>query len=513
MQHGAELTRLRADRKRQSAPAVDQAAWQRPVKTVQSPDGPRRPNLYPPMKTFLFFRPALRWRIGCLIVALGALILRGTEAPTWRAGSAVADITPKTNLWLGGYAARVRPAEGIAQPLHAKALALVDAGGHRMVIVTVDAIGVTRTLRQTLEGTLAQSYQLQPHEFVLNASHTHSGPEYRPARVPDDGRGSVAAGQAYAESLEKAIHALVGQALAGLQPARLSYARARAGFAMNRRLPQPNAEPTNAPNPDGPVDPDVPVLRVEDSAGQLRAVLFGYACHNTTLTQTSYRFCGDYAGYAQEYLEADRPGVVAMFLNGASGDQNPYPRGTIELARTHGRTLATAVEAALTTKARPLTGPLSSRRSEIALRYGPPPTRAEFERRLASKDKLEAAHARRMLDRLDRDGKLPESYPYPIHVLSFGRDLTVIALSGEVVVDYSLRLKRELGGSAAVWVAGYCNDVMGYIPTEKVLREGGYEGASAMRLGIHPGPWASGLEDQIVGTARELAAAGRRDRD
>lgn len=79
-----------------------------------------------------------------------------------------------------------------------------------------------------------------------------------------------------------------------------------------------------------------------------------------------------------------------------------------------------------------------------------------------------------------------------------------MAMGGEVVVDYSLRLKKELAGPA-VWVAGYSNDVMGYIPSRRVLEEGGYEAGGAMLYSpTHPGPWAPALEEQIVGTIHEL---------
>src|SRR5262249_5442179 len=149
---------------------------------------------------------------------------------------------------------------------------------------------------------------------------------------------------------------VVGQAIDRLAPARLDYLHARAGFAMNRRRPTPRGY-ANAPNSEGPVDQDVPVLRVTDAEGKaLRALLFGYACHNTTLS--FYQFCGDYAGFAQQYLQEAHPEAVALFMSGCGGDQNPYPRGTIELCRQHGRTLATAVEAALGTVPRPIAGPL-----------------------------------------------------------------------------------------------------------------------------------------------------------
>lgn len=430
------------------------------------------------------------------------------QAPmTWRAGAAAVVITPESSMWMAGFGSRTKPSEGIVQNLNAKALALADAQGGRFVFVTLDLVGVTRSMRKSLENRLAQSYQLRPEQFVLTASHTHCGPELREFKVPPGASesGPAALIPAYRAALENKIHALVGEALNNLAPARVAYTRARAGFAMNRRRPQKNGGYTNAPYADGPVDHDVPVLRVDGADGHLRVVLFGYACHNTTLS--FYQFCGDYAGFAQEYLQADHPGAIALFMTGCAGDQNPYPRGTVALAQAHGRTLATAVEAALFTTSTPLTGSLRSAYNEIDLRYGPPPSRAEFEALLASKDKLEAAHARRMLDRIVQDGALPASYPYPVQVVQLGSELKLIALGGEVVVDYSLRLKRQFGGPGSVWIAGYSNDVMAYIPSERVLREGGYEGGAQMRHSEHPGPWATGLEEQIVAKVTELERA------
>lgn len=449
----------------------------------------------------LFFRCACLLLAGVAPYALGA---GDPDDGSWRAGVASTVITPTSNLWLAGYAARVRPADGKLQDLHAKALAIADPHGSRFVFVTVDAIGITRVLRQDVKARLEAAYRLGAHEFVLNASHTHSGPEFRPARVPGNGGGFVEAGRAYEKQLAGDIDRLVGAALDKLGPARLGYARARAGFAMNRRLPRPGADPTNAPNPEGTVDHDVPVLRVDSTDGKLLAVLFGYACHNTTLTQANYKYSADYAGYAQQYLEDDHPGTVALFMNGCGADQNPYPRGIVEHAQVHGRTLASAVEAALSTKPRPLTGRIEQAYSELQLPFAPPPTRVELERRTGSKDKMEAAHAKRMIERLKKEGRLPTHYPYPVQTLRLGDSLTFIMLGAEVVVDYSLRLKQQYGGPNAVWVAGYCNDITGYIPSERVLREGGYEGATALRHGINPGPWAPGVEERIIGEVARM---------
>jgi neutral ceramidase len=207
-----------------------------------------------------------------------------TSGGAWKAGVATVVITPEQPMWMAGYAARNRPSEGKVHDLHGKALAMEDARGARLVIVTADLIGFPRELRDQLEKEVAERYKLSRESLLLNASHTHSGPELRAWRttqawdLPD---GQIELCKQYNETLRGKLVELVGRALADLSPAQLSYLHARAGFAMNRRSPTSSGY-TIAPNPDGPVDHDVPVLRVDSPDGKLRALLCGYACHNTT---------------------------------------------------------------------------------------------------------------------------------------------------------------------------------------------------------------------------------------
>jgi len=381
-----------------------------------------------------------------------------SKEPGWKAGVATAKITPEQPIWMAGYAARKKPSEGTAQDLFAKALALEDGSGRRAVIVTMDLIGVLVSLRDAVEKRVQEQYELPPEALLLAASHTHCGPEYR------ERKGREQEARDYHQFLEDTLVKLVGDALADLAPAKLTDNHARAGFAMNRRrnyhLPEGDVNYGKRNNPDGPVDHDVPVLCVADGEGHELAVLFGYACHNTTLSFN--QFCGDYAGYAQEYLQADHPGLTALFIAGCGADQNPYPRRTVELAQRHGRSLATAVEAALFANPRPLNGSLR-----------------------CAMEKIEIARA----------DKEAEKRVYPIQVIRLGDDVTLVALASEVVVDYSLRLKRELARPPAMlWVAAYCNGYFGYIPSARVLAEGGYEAPA----------YAPTIEEQIVGKVHEM---------
>ncbi|MFN0196931.1 MAG: neutral/alkaline non-lysosomal ceramidase N-terminal domain-containing protein [Planctomycetaceae bacterium] len=424
------------------------------------------------------------------------------EKPEWKAGAAAVAVTPGEMTWMAGYASRDKPAEGKFHDLFAKALALEDVHGNRCVMVTLDLIGVPRSVRENVEQRVEKEWNLPPSGLLMNASHTHSGPELRSRYLLLKHRDAkwIAMAEAYTADLENKIVELVGKAISNLAPANLYYSHGRAGVSMNRRLPTPGGV-NNSPYPDGLVDQDVPVLIVESPEKELKTILFGYACHNTTLAL--YQYCGDYAGYAQEYLEADHPGTIAMFMMGCGGDQNPYPRGTQEWAQRHGRSLANAAEAALQAHRKVVHGPLKSAYDYADLEFAPPASREELLKSKESTNFYEKLHAETLLDELDTSGAIRTHYSYPIQVVKLGPEILLIALAGEVVVDYSLELKRRFG-NANVWVAGYSNDVFGYVPSLRVLREGGYEGRGAMLYTSLPGPFTESVEEIILDKVDEL---------
>ena len=418
----------------------------------------------------------------------------------WKAGAASVVITPEAPMWMAGYASRDKPSEGKVHDLSAKALAFEDSQGTRLVIVTLDLISISRDTRDWLEKQVGKEYKLAPEALLVNASHTHCGPEIRPNKVylPKDRAEQC---RKYVDQLQDSLLELVGEALDDLTPVSLSYTYGRAGFSMNRRTPTERGV-QNHPCPDGPVDQQVPVLLVKGADDKLKALLFGYACHSTTLS--FYQFCGDYAGFAKQYIEEAHPGTMALFMAGCGGDQNPYPRRELELCKQHGRALANGVETALQTVVKPVHGPLRTALDEVVLEFAEPPGREQLEKEAQSKNKWESRHAEALLKQLAEDGKLRTTYPTLVQVVQFGQDLTMVALPGEVVVDYSLRLKSELAGPS-VWVAGYSNDVFGYLPSVRVLTEGGYEGGGAMRYTSFPGPFKPSVESIIIEKVHELA--------
>jgi hypothetical protein len=453
--------------------------------------------------------------LGLLATLLGLAPAASAAPPGagWKAGVAVQVITPAEPMWMSGYASRDRPAEGKLQDLYVKALALQSPDGAKLVLVTSDLVGVPRSLSEAVAAEVGRRTGLPRERLMLTVSHTHCGPVVNDSlsdmyNMPAAEARKIAP---YTEKLRGWMVGVVVRALGDLRPAELAVGKGSAGFAVNRRKPTPKGFINDA-NPAGPVDHDVPVLRVGAPGGKLIAVVFGYACHNTTLQ--FYRWCGDYAGFAQEHLEKKHKGAVALFWAGCGGDANPLPRSTVELCRKYGRRLGEAVDAVLAGRMAPVEGGAAAAYTTVALPYAAVPDRGRLAADVLSKNFAVRSRARRLLALLDKGGKIDDHYRhYPVQVWRLGRQVTWVALGGEVVVDYSLRLKKELGGAGAVWVTAYANDVMAYVPSERVLREGGYEGDTSMVPYGLPSKWAPGLEAKIVGAVRELVkrtAAGAR---
>ncbi len=418
------------------------------------------------------------------------------------AGVARVDITPDGPIWLTGYAARTHPSTGVLQHLWAKALAIDDGKGGRAVIVTTDLIGLPRAITDPVCARLEKEHGLARASILFNSSHTHTGPLVRGNLLTmfDLAAYDRARVDEYAQKLTENLVQVVAAALGDLSPATLDYGSGEALFAVNRREFTPTGVKIGV-NPQGPVDHAVPMIRVRAADGKLRAVLIGYACHNTTLTAEFYQISADYAGFAQSAFEEAHPGATAMFLMLCGGDQNPEPRSTVELARKHGDELAQEADRLLRANLSPITGPVRTAFEITELQFAKR-TREDFEKETTSSNRAAVRRAQAML-KADDERRPVRHIPYPVQAIRLGKTVTILALGGEVVVDYDLRIKQEYGLANPMIVAGYSNDVMCYIPSRRVLSEGGYEAVESMIYYGQPGPFAADVEDRV------FAAIGR----
>lgn len=427
--------------------------------------------------------------------ALLVLFLQNASAAFIKAGAGKVIITPELPFYLTGYAGRDSMATTKVHDLWAKALVIEESPANRIVIVTADVLGLTPAITEAAATKLKEKYGIQRAQIMFNSSHTHSGPMIWPALsvIGDYDAATISRFTAYAVSLTDKLVAAVDMAMHNLEPMQLSHGTGNAAFAMNRRY-KAGIDAATGKERSNRTDHDVPVLLAKDARGVVKAVVFGYACHNTTMTGVHNTINGDYAGFAQIEVEKAYPGATALFVLGCAGDQNPAPRGTLELAERHGKELAAAVEKVISGKTENIGAPLRSAFIRTELPYQPVKTQT-FQEELQHGTKYEKRRAKLIIEAMDKGWDL-SNHNYPVQALRIGNKLTILSLSGEVVVDYSLNAKKKYPGEN-LFVAGYCNQVVCYIPTERIIEEGGYEPVSSQMYYGMPGPFEKSVEEKV----------------
>tara|TARA_R110002096_G_scaffold28985_27_gene87566 strand:- start:32 stop:1381 length:1350 start_codon:yes stop_codon:yes gene_type:complete len=437
-----------------------------------------------------------------LLITFIGLLLSVSASAERLVGAAKTVITSEKPMWMAGYGGRTAPADGTETDLFAKALFLDDGSGNSGVVVTLDLVGIDRAFSLDLCERLEKEHGLDREQIALCSSHTHSGPVVGTNLGPlhfysvDPTQQKLIEG--YAEILKDKIVGIVGEAIGAKMPARVQTGNGRSTFAVNRRNNKPYDEV-----PDkrargllvGPVDHDVPVLTARNADDELVAILFGYACHATVLGLNQWN--GDYPGYAQAALEETYPGATAFFWAGCGGDQNPLPRKELRLAKKYGDELAEAVIETIDAPMPELESSLAVSFVELEASLAGLPTKDEILINTKSLNRFEIARANYLLREIELNGGLEEYYPYPIGVWKLGSKIDFVFLGGEVVVDYALRLKRE-NTNPDTWVAGYSNDVMAYIPSLRVLKEGGYEGGDSNVYYGLPTLWDESIKEAII---------------
>ncbi len=426
--------------------------------------------------------------------------LLGAESCSLEIGIGVRDVTPEVPIRLAGYAGRKRPADKVDSPLLAQALAWRNLSGERFVFVTVDNCEVSHAFMAPVVQQITEKYRLKPGAVAVISSHTHSAPVLADtlAGMPEPPSADRQRIESYSRILQSKLVEVVGAALSDLKPALLEYGLGRATFAMNRRVYQGD-KVVFGDNPDGPVDWDVPVLRIKEADNAVRAILFGYACHGTSVRTGDdwYIVSGEYMAYARQQLEAVHPGVVALYLTGMGADSDPAPRGPLLEAKRHGLELAGAVMGVLGRPMHPVRGPMKVAYEEVELPLVDPPSREQLAKDAQSQDAAVKQRAEVYLKLLKDGQPLPRSLKLPVGAMRVGQDLTFVLMGGEVVADYSRRLKRLLAEDHP-WMIGYAYEVPCYIPSFRIIREGGYESEFSLTYYGLYGPFRTEIEDLLL---------------
>lgn len=442
-------------------------------------------------------------RVTLLTFALVFAVLvatRHVRAETTPVGVAKVDITPDGPVRMYGYGARKTESEGIAGRLKAAALVFgEDAGEGPAVLLTVDCGAVPAPLRDEVLRRVQAKLPIRPERFMLCNSHNHSGPDLKgmPSLTGTEHEHLAS----YAKELTGRLEKVVLQAAAARRPGRLAWTQGTVGFAANRRVLKDGKWAGFGAVPGAPVDHSLPLLRVTDANDKILALVINYACHNTTLRGNFKQIHGDWAASAQESIEADHPGVVAMVTLGCGADSDPCPHGTVALCERHGRTAADEVKRLLAGPFKAISPRLSARMAPLVIPYDKMPPREQLEP-LAKK----YYPLGRLLKSLERGEKAPTAEKYLVAVWAFGSDLAMVFLSDEVVVDYALRMRHDFQGSR-LWINAYSNDVSRYIASNRLLKEGGYEVNNSLGALVtygRPDQMQPLLEDRIVDHVRSL---------
>jgi hypothetical protein len=485
---------------------IDIERWAVPAKDCRSPDlavGAARHyedvgQAHTPRSS-----PMLRWVVAVAVFLFCSQHLAAADKVVWKAGLAKRVITQETPVWLAGYGTK-RPPDGKLHDIWMKALALEDDQGRKAVLVTSDFQGVPKVMSDPVFAQVKAKFGLERRQIMFTFSHNHCGPrlgddliDYYP--VEEEQEKLV---EEYTQKMIALSVEMIGEALDNLAPAHLATGMGHCTFAVNRRNNREADVPMLIEKNMlvGPVDHSVPVMTVARPDGTLAAILFGYACHPTTLSFQT--ICGDYPGFAQLELEKNHPGAMAMFVNTCGGDQNPLPRRTVELCEKYGRMLALGVEQALKNDFTPVTGGLKTAFEYVDLPYQHVMTPEELQA-LTSDQGIKGRWARRLLKKLENGHRFEAAYPYPIHAWQLGKEMLVIGMGAETVVDYALKFKAEFG--EATWVMGYADDMISYIPSRRVWEEGGYEGGyNLYEYGRPALRWDGSVEDRITATVHRL---------
>ena len=417
-------------------------------------------------------------------------------------GVSKVDVTPTHPVLLAGYGGRTTEHEGVDTPLWTRAMVIGQT--KPAVIVVLDNCGVTQAIKDRLAKRLAKR-DVAADRLVVATTHTHNAPTlvgYAPIvwkgrTNPDQDKRVEAYTQFAIDQMERAV----AEALTRREPMTLEWTQGRATFGGNRRVINGGIWAGFGHQRNAPVDQSLPVLAARDADGAVRAVWANYACHCTTVGGRN-RISGDWAGFANTWIEKEFGDAVSLMTIGCGADVGPQPSGNLAIAEDHGRAIATETKRLLLEKTTPLKGAPAVTARQIRLPLAKPKPREHWEEQLKSGG-FHHQLAKAMLAKLDATREISAEVNYPVSVWKFSNDLAMVFLAGEVVVDYSVRLKRELDWSR-LWLNAWANDMPGYIPSRRILREGGYEADFSQVYYEHPGRYDPAVEDQLVNTIREM---------
>lgn len=421
----------------------------------------------------------------------------GPDSPI-AAGFARAKITPPLGTRMFGWGARdeERGCDSIHDDLFVRALWL-EQESEKALIMGFDLLFFSRDAADRLRGAIARRFGLESRQILLNTSHTHSGPTtgtwYTALFSPPD--------HLYLNRLERAVLDAAENARGSLVEVSLSAGVTRTNMMVRRRRPDGRGGVEWKPYAEG-IHDSVPVCLFSDSRGRPACLLFSVSCHPSTFP--GHAVSADYPGVAMAELDRHLGAECSLFLQGAGGDSkvrgfvNPDGFGnTWEDAQKGGQTVAADVIHLLEKGLGTVKPSLACAETEVCLPFAGLPSHAELEKTAREEaNPAKQMWANNMLARLERGEHLPECVPITVHSVRIGEDARIAGLETEPVAEWGPIIERFYGGGVT-FALGYTDGCQLYLPTTRMLSEGGYEVDSFWEY-QWPAQLAPGMEERVL---------------
>jgi neutral ceramidase len=413
------------------------------------------------------------------------LILVMLAAAPWAnaalmAGVETVDITPPAGGSMGGYSARGQNvSEGVHDPLHAKALVLKD-NEETLAIVTMDLVGLSAESVEIIRRGVQENTGIA--HIMLLPSHTHSG--------PSGSRDFPTKENPWVAEMEQQIIGAVAAANGALVPVKYGVGQGEVREGHNRRKVEADGTATmlwanRDRQPTAPVDYALGVIRFEKEDGQPLVTLVNFTCHPVVLGPENLQISADYPGVMMAAVE-DSLGGVCMFVQGASGDINPYwdktppSEGAFEEMTKMGKAVAAEVIRVSLGIATRSTGDADL---TVNVEVLPLNTRWDLDAPEV-RDALEKQYGKTLMQAYLRRFERPMNAE--LYTVTLGDDLAIAGWPGEFFVQLGLDLK-ERSAIPNTFVFGYCNRTFGYFPTINAAAQGGYGAGDATIVEVGAG--------------------------
>lgn len=432
----------------------------------------------------------------------------------WQIGFAQGDITPKPGrVMMTGYG-HERHAVGTIAPLRAQALALKPAMGQTLLLITADVLGFDRTSVEAIRHSIAQAHGLPAAAIMLAASHTHWGPStlYR-MNLSVGGINTW-----YLGEFENAMIALAGKALESLSPGKVGYTHMKAQVGHNRRIVKDGKVAGWGPSPDNHYDHHTPIFVIERDVMPKRIVLVSHACHPTA-TGSVNKWSPDWPGAMRDWIEKKLgAGTAAMFAMGCGADakttyfdeqQKKFvfvadPKRSKKAGEKIGQEVVAHLRASTLEQ---LPGETGAGLGTGLITFGKgPDIKKVVEMANGPRNSCDTWWARQLLAYPDAR----KGIKYEAQAWRFGDKLTLVGLESEVCSPLG-PLTRSLAQTEQAAVFGYVNTDECYIPSKKIVEEGGYEGNTSHRAYFLPAPFTTKAEAEFSAVVKKaIKTAGKK---